>query len=152
MVHEAFSSCRDFVRYKLPSLHEVSNNICEARIGDDIDNDNMRVVRGDGVETCTGRHDVQEQMDHEVDDAEPELSSWTSTLHDAVSRVPDVSSADYKPGTANGPSSLRRIKSTISVLVRETSLAVKSDGPLSKAPPKLCKAHSCSNATLFVEG
>ncbi|KAG6335094.1 hypothetical protein ID866_4003 [Astraeus odoratus] len=95
LAKEAFTSCRDFVRYRLPELQnpspELLGFICETRLGDDIDNHNVRVVRGDGIETYTGRHDVAERMQDRVDD-NTELSSWTPghQSRDTIPCIPET--------------------------------------------------------------
>ncbi|KAI9570347.1 Alpha/Beta hydrolase protein [Boletus coccyginus] len=126
--NEAFVSCREFVCHRLPELQasmpKTLDNICEARLDDDIDNDNVRVVRGDGVETSSGRHDMEVQMKHDNPPNDQSLPSWgpTSLLPDVVT---DTSDADTEPEVASpvttsiqSHSGLRRIKSTLSVLAR----------------------------------
>lgn len=163
LVNAAFASCRDFASFKLSELQDSSpkllGDVCEARLGDDIDNDNVRVVRGDGMETCAGRRGVQEHMRHEShdeNDYESELYSWTSprTKGDPVVSIAGTTnllSADV--GGVVAPSGLRRIKSTLPAFVAGPPLVAKINGPYpySRAPPRLGKTHSYPNVTSFVE-
>ncbi|KAL4070716.1 Alpha/Beta hydrolase protein [Scleroderma citrinum] len=157
LVDEAFASCRGFVRYRLPELQDspkLLGNVCEARLGDDIDNENVRVVRGDGTEACAGRHGVQEQMESQLYDIDPELSSWTSnqTGCDAVTHDTDTgTSSCAEVDDVNTPSSLRRIKSTLSALVSEPSLLTMTEGPRSCTSPHIGKIRSSSSITSFME-
>jgi hypothetical protein len=61
--HRAFASCREFVRYTLPRVQARSPRIldgaAEAVLEGEIDNEKARVVRGDGVETASGKRDVE---------------------------------------------------------------------------------------------
>ncbi|KIJ66190.1 hypothetical protein HYDPIDRAFT_26560 [Hydnomerulius pinastri MD-312] len=176
--NEAFVSCREFVRHRLPEIQtltpKILGNVCEARLGDEMDNENVRVVRGDGVETSTGRHDAEQQMKQEREHADQELPSWgptrqfrdTAPTYDSSDTDPEGS--DSATAYTNSPSSLRRIKSTISVLVADTSLAKMSEGPWLSGPqpkpnfsitsmsarpgsPRMRKTSSHSSITSFVE-
>jgi len=135
--NEAFVSCREFVCRRLPELQaptsKILDNICEARLDNDIDNDNVRVVRGDGVETSSGRHDMEVLMKHDNPPNDQSLPSWgpTSLPPDVAT---DTSDTDAEPEVASpvttsiqSHSGLRRIKSTLSVLTPDTPLTEMSE-------------------------
>lgn len=153
LVNEAFASCRDFVRYRLPEVQDSSpkllGNVCEARLGDDIDNDNVLVVGGDGTETCAGRHGVQERMESQ-DDIDTELSSWTCSRPGHDVEMTRTKSVGAELDSVKGPS-LRRIKSTLSALVTEPSLLTMAEESEPCMPPRLGKTRSSTNITSFVE-
>lgn len=172
--NEAFISCREFVCHQLPGLQtsmpKILDNICEARLDDDIDNDNVRVVRGDGVETSSGRHDLEVQIEHDSPPSDQNLPSWgpTSLPPDVTS---DTSETDTKSEVASSVAAsiqshpgLRRIKSTLSVLAAETSLTKMSEGIYTSghhskssysvahpSSPRIHKARSHTSMTSFVE-
>ncbi|KAF8846132.1 alpha/beta-hydrolase [Paxillus ammoniavirescens] len=175
--NEAFVSCREFVRHRLPELQastpKILDNICEARLDGDIDNENVRVVRGDGVETSAGRRDMEVQMKHGrlVDQ---NLPSWGLTCppHGTISTGDSThihgESANSAAAYSHSPSGLRRIKSTLSVLVADAPFSKMSEcthigGPHSRPnfsitstpsqPPsrRLRKTSSYSSVTSFVE-
>jgi hypothetical protein len=175
--NEAFVSCREFVRHRLPELQastpKILDNICEARLDGDIDNENVRVVRGDGVETSAGRRDMEVQMKHGrlVDQ---NLPSWGLTCppRDTISTGDSTDihgeSANSAAAYSHSPSGLRRIKSTLSVLVADAPFSKVSEythlgGPHSRpnfsitsAPsqppsPRLRKTSSYSSVASFVE-
>ncbi|KAG1889456.1 Alpha/Beta hydrolase protein [Suillus subluteus] len=135
----AFISCREFVRYKLPRIQshspQVLDNDTEICLENDTDNDNVRVVRGDGVETNSGWQEVQEQMARENIDTsyEAQLSStvppsWGRTWVD-LELTPNSSGSEAEPTTpcvtvadpsrvlrhAASTPALRRIQSALSV-------------------------------------
>ncbi|KAF8140503.1 Alpha/Beta hydrolase protein [Boletus edulis] len=127
--NEAFISCREFVCHRLPELQasmlKVLDNICEARLDDDIDNDNVRVVRGDGVETSSGRHDMEAQMNGNISN-EQSLPSWAPTSSPST-LASDTSGTESQLASSvavsiQSHSGLRRIKSTLSVLAPDTTL------------------------------
>ncbi|KAF9245879.1 Alpha/Beta hydrolase protein [Melanogaster broomeanus] len=128
--NEAFVSCREFVRHRLPELQASTPKtlgiVCKARLNGDIDNENVRVVRGDGVETSTGRRDMEVQMQHRTLTVDQNLPSWGPT---SDSSVTDGQSANSVAPYSHTPSHLRRIKSAISVLVADAPLTKMSDGP-----------------------
>lgn len=160
LVNAAFASCHDFVFFKLSGLQDPSpkllGGICEARLEHDIDNENVRVVRGDGTETCAGRRGVQEHMNHEPhdpNDIESELYSWASTRPKgdpivSIAETRDLLRTDV--GGVEAPSGLRRIKSTLSVLVAEPPLVAKIKGPYPYSRAS-SRAHSHSSITSFME-
>ena len=147
LANEAFISCREFVCHQLPKLQasspKILDNICEARLDSDIDNDDVRVVRGDGVETSSGRHDMEIQMQHGSPPDDQSLPSWGPTSlppdMDFDTSDTDTESEVTSPGatTIQSHSGLRRIKSTLSVLV--------SDAPLGKMSQGTCSGDSTSN-------
>ncbi|KAH7886030.1 Alpha/Beta hydrolase protein [Phlebopus sp. FC_14] len=173
-VSEAFTSCREFVRRLLPEIQSFSprvlGNVCEARLDDEMDNENVRVVRGDGVETSTGRRDVQEEMKQHVDHPcfEHELPSWTPNRRNRTCNFCDSGTEEESPRLQISSSSgIGRINSTLSVLVADTSLTKVSDGPqrlgssqrspsfpltsMSTRPSRMSKISSHPNITSFVE-
>lgn len=135
----AFISCREFVRHKLPRIQNHSPQVLdedtEICLENDTDNDNVRVVRGDGVETNSGWQEVQEQMARESVDTsyEAQLSSgvppsWGRTWLD-LELTPNSSDSEAEPTTpcvtvadpsrilrhAASTPALRRIQSALSV-------------------------------------
>ena len=69
----SFRSCRDFVRHILPQLQTRSpqqqlGGAAEAVLENEIDNEKVCMVSGDGVETASGIQGVKERL--EVDDGE----------------------------------------------------------------------------------
>ncbi|KAH7914723.1 Alpha/Beta hydrolase protein [Hygrophoropsis aurantiaca] len=143
--NEAFLSCREFVRHALPKLQahfpRILSDDLEARLDDEIANDNVCVVRGDGVETVSGRNEVNEHMkdeDENFDDEDhsshEELPSWgrrsaERTLSPELSDSEPALLMGHTPSvaaTSNPP--LSRIKSAISTLVSDASPAMWSDG------------------------
>ncbi|KAG2088228.1 Alpha/Beta hydrolase protein [Suillus cothurnatus] len=133
----AFISCREFVRHKLPRIQshspQVLDDDTEICLENDTDNDNVRVVRGDGVETNTGWQEVHEQMARENIDSsyESRLSSavppsWGRSWVD-LELTPNSSGSEAEPTTpcvdpsrvlrrAASTPALRRIQSALSVL------------------------------------
>lgn len=171
--NEAFISCREFVCHRLPELQastpQILDNICEARLDNDIDNDNVRVVRGDGVETSTGRHDMEVQMKNDNPPDDQNLPSWgpTSLPPDVFS---DTSDTDAKSEIISSVAasmqphpSLRHIKSTLSVLTADMPLSKmcegsrtdhhsKSDYPVTRpSSPRMRKTGSHTSVASFVE-
>jgi hypothetical protein len=169
--NEAFISCREFVCHQLPALQAstpgILDNLCEARLDNDIDNDNVRVVRGDGVETSSGRHDMEVQMKHDNPPNDQSLPSWGPT-----SLPPDVASDTSDTGTEpevtssvsasiHSSSGLRRIKSTLSVLAPDTPLTKMSEGnhtsdsksnySVTSSSPRMRKTSSHTSIASFVE-
>lgn len=135
--NEAFISCREFVCRQLPTLQastpKLLDNFCEARLDSDIDNDNVRVVRGDGVETSSGRHDMEVQMKHGNPSNDQSLPSWgpTSLPSDLASDTSDTDTESEVTDSAaasiqlhSGP---RCVKSTLSVFP-DTPLPNMSEG------------------------
>lgn len=166
--NEAFISCREFVCRRLPELQasmpQILDNICEARLDDDIDNDNIRVVRGDGVETSSGRHDmeVQIQNEHPPQDDEQNLPSWgpTSLPPDVPSDISATDSKSEAASSAAAPTqsypSLRHIKSTLSVLTVDMPLNKVSEGGRSDhhsnpSSPRMHKSGSHTSIASLVE-
>jgi hypothetical protein len=95
----------------------------------EIVSENVRVVRGDGVETASGRQDVNEEMkedeqsektdDEEDQSSQEEYSSWgrsqsKSVLH-PLTRSP-TTEKDAQEEEIASPSNLRRIQSALSLL------------------------------------
>lgn len=160
LVNEAFASCRDFVRYRLPEIQDSSpkllGNVCEARLGDDIDNENVRAVRGDGTETYAGRHDVQERMETQLGDIDPELSSWTCNRPEGdapihVTGADTTKSVGAEVDSVNAPS-LRRIKSTLSAFaVTKPPLLMVTEESQPRTRPLIGKTRSSTSIASFVE-
>ncbi|KAG2075190.1 alpha/beta-hydrolase [Suillus decipiens] len=93
----AFISCREFVRHKLPRIQNHSPQVLdedtEICLENDTDNDNVRVVRGDGVETNSGWQEVQEQMARESVDTSYEAQLTLRRIQSALSVVSERSVA-----------------------------------------------------------
>lgn len=116
----AFISSRNFVRNVLPRLQARSPQLLDGsaqeELEHEIDSENIRVVRGDGVETGAGKQEVNEEMkgDDSDDQAKPvdqeeEYSSWgqsrrSSLLHPLTKTAQDV-----------GKPNLRRIRSALAL-------------------------------------
>ena len=170
--NEAFISCREFVCHQLPELQaptpKILDNICEARLDNDIDNDNVRVVRGDGVETSSGRHDMEVQMTHDKAPDYQSLPSWgpTSLPPDVASDTSDTATepevASSVAVSLHSPSGLRRIKSALSVLAPDMPLTKMSEGTHTGASnpnysvtrpssPRMRKTSSHTSIASFVE-
>ncbi|KAF8560127.1 alpha/beta-hydrolase [Imleria badia] len=168
--NEAFVSCREFVCRQLPELQastpKLLDNICEARLDNDIDNDNVRVVRGDGVETSSGRHDMEVQMKHGNPPNDQSLPSWgpTSLPPDLASDTSDTDTESEVAGSVatsiQSHSGLRCIKSTLSVLP-DTPLPKMSEGNHTNdsksnylvtrpSSPRIRKTSSHTNIASFV--
>jgi len=116
----AFLSCRDFVRYKLAHIQthvpRVLDNFTETCLENDTDNDNVRVVRGDGVETNSGWQEVQDHMAREVDDARYEerlnprvTPSWGRAWLD-LPPTPNSSGSELEPTTPCVPDASRVLR------------------------------------------
>lgn len=151
-------------------MPQILDNICEARLDDDIHNDNVRVVRGDGVETSSGRHVVEAQMKNDSPPDDQNLPSWgpTSLPADIAS---DISDTDAEPDVASSVATsmqshptLRRIKSAISVLAADIPLSKMSESGRTSDPhpkssysltrpssPRMAKTSSHTSITSFVE-
>lgn len=173
--NEAFISCREFVCRRLPELQastpKILDNICEARLDDDIDNDNVRVVRGDGVETSSGRHDMEVQMKHDNLPNDQNLPSWglTSLPPDVAFDTSDTDTecevASSVAASMQSHPGLRRIKSTLSVLAADKPLPKMSEGACTSSghhskstysvtrpsSPRMRKTSSHTSITSFVE-
>ncbi|KAG1828434.1 Alpha/Beta hydrolase protein [Suillus variegatus] len=137
----AFVSCREFVRHRLPCIQshspQVLDSDTEICLENDTDNDNVRVVRGDGVETNLGWQEVQEQMARENNDRsyEAQLSSavppsWGRTWLDL--ETPNSSGSQAEPTTpcvtVTDPSRvLRRVASTPALRRMQSALSVFSE-------------------------
>ncbi|KAG0702728.1 Alpha/Beta hydrolase protein [Suillus ampliporus] len=128
----AFISCREFVRHKLPhiqsQLPQVLDNVTEFCLENDTDNDNVRVVRGDGVETNSGWQEVQEQMAREIVD-----SSYEARLSPAV---PPSWGLDLVPTSNSSGSELE--PTTPCVTVADPSRVVRH----TMSSPTLCRMQS----------
>ncbi|KAG6380959.1 Alpha/Beta hydrolase protein [Boletus reticuloceps] len=166
--NEAFISCREFVCHRLPELQasmlKVLDNICEARLDDDIDNDNVRVVRGDGVETSSGRHDMEAQMNGNLSN-EQSLPSWAPTslpstlASDTSAKGTESQLASSVAMSIQSHSGLRRIKSTLSVLAPDTTLPKMYEDTntsdfksnYSVVRPRMRKSSSHTSIASFVE-
>lgn len=120
----AFLSCREFVRHKLAHIQrhipQVLDNFTEFCLENDTDNDNVRVVRGDGVETNSGWQDVQEHMALEADDAcyEERLDpgvppSWGRAWLD-LAPTPNSSDSELSPTMHCVPDASRVLRHTAS--------------------------------------
>ncbi|KAL0581087.1 hypothetical protein V5O48_000981 [Marasmius crinis-equi] len=57
----SFSSMRDFLRRKLPRIHALDAGAVRV-LESEIENDNVTIVRGDGVETGSGLNEVKEAV------------------------------------------------------------------------------------------
>lgn len=159
LVNEAFASCRDFVRHRLPEIQDSSprllGNVCEARLGDDIDNDNVRAVRGDGTEMYTGRHGVQERMTPQLGDIDPELSSWTCNRSEGDASIcvtgAETRSVGAEVDSINAPS-LRRIESTLSAFVtKPPPLLMVTEESQPCTGPLIGKTRSSTSIASFME-
>jgi len=134
-------SCREFVRHRLPCIQshspQVLDSDTEICLENDTDNDNVLVVRGDGVETNLGWQEVQEQMARENNDRsyEAQLSSavppsWGRTWLDL--ETPNSSGSQAEPTTpcvtVTDPSRvLRRVASTPALRRMQSALSVFSE-------------------------
>ena len=149
--HEAFTSCREFVCHQLQELQastpQVLDNICEARLDVDIGNDNVRVVRGDGVETSSGRYDMEVQMNENPSD-DQDLPSWTS-LSQVASNASDTNAgsnvASSMVASMESHPSLRRIKSALSVITADIPLTKMTEGGFTGGRP--ASDHSVTRPT-----
>ncbi|KIM88920.1 hypothetical protein PILCRDRAFT_813921 [Piloderma croceum F 1598] len=131
----AFISSRNFVRHVLPRLQSRSPQLIDGsaqeELEQEIDSENVRVVRGDGVETASGRQDVSEKMkgdrhpeqtDEEEDrSSQEEYSSWGRSPSNSILNPIKMSlTAEMDPNTTQNaetaPSNLRRIRSTVSLV------------------------------------
>ncbi|TFK56860.1 alpha/beta-hydrolase [Heliocybe sulcata] len=85
---KSFESCKSFVRNVLPAYQtrpaQELDNLAEAELEQEIDNDQARMVRGDGMETCAPKHDVEETKQ----DAEERAQAEARTSEDDPSWVP----------------------------------------------------------------
>ncbi|KAG9314143.1 Alpha/Beta hydrolase protein [Chiua virens] len=171
--NEAFVSCREFVCHQLLELQgftpKIFDNVCEARLDDDIDNDNARVVRGDGVETSSDRHAMEVQTKLDNPPSDQSLPSWgpTSVPSGVTSDTsdPDTESTEVASSvemSMQSHSSVRRIKSALSVLAVDTSLTKMSESACTNSahsqfttarpsPPRIRKANSHTSMSSFVE-
>lgn len=138
----AFISCREFLRHRLPHIQrhspQVLDNDTEICLENDTDNDNVRVVRGDGVETNSGWQEVQEQMAQEDIDPnyEAELSpsvhpSWGRAWLD-LEPTPNSSGSEAEPTTpcvtvADPSRVLRHAASTPALRRMQSALSVFSE-------------------------
>ncbi|KAG1749740.1 Alpha/Beta hydrolase protein [Suillus paluster] len=147
----AFISCREFVRYRLPHIQshtpQVLDNVTEFCLENDTDNDNVRVVRGDGVETNSGWQEVQEQMAREIVDTSYEVRlspavppSWGRTWLD-LAPTPNFSGSELEPTTpcetvadpsrilrhAASTPALRRMQSALSVFSEKSAASQYSE-------------------------
>ncbi|KAG2345195.1 alpha/beta-hydrolase [Suillus weaverae] len=138
----AFISCREFVRHKLPHIQSHSpqalDHDTEICLENDTDNDNVRVVRGDGVETNSGWQEVQEQMARENIDTsyEAQLSSavppsWGRTWLD-LELAPNSSGSEAEPTTpcvtvASPSRVLRHAASTPALCRMQSALSIFSE-------------------------
>ncbi|KAG1825653.1 Alpha/Beta hydrolase protein [Suillus subaureus] len=179
----AFISCREFVRHRLPRIQihspQVLDNDTEICLENDTDNDNVRVVRGDGVETNSGWQEVQEQMARENIDSSYEAQSssavspsWGRAWLDLELTPNNSSGSEAEPTTpcvtVAGPSrvlrhaastpALRRIQSAISVF-SERSVASQylEDWPtrrrkftLSRAPTRPSSPSESSHSRINI--
>lgn len=87
-------------------MPQVLDNFTESCLESDTDNDNVRVVRGDGVETNSGWQEVQEHMAREVDDTccEEQWSlrvspSWGRSTWLDLAPTPNSSGSKLEPTT-----------------------------------------------------
>jgi hypothetical protein len=124
-------------------MPQVLDNFTEYCLENDTDNDNVRVVRGDGVETNSGWQEVQEQMAREVDDAcyGEQLSpgvppSWGRTWLD-LAPTPNSSDSGLEPATPCVPDAsgvLRHAASSPALRRMQSAFSAFSD---SSAPQSL---------------
>jgi hypothetical protein len=92
--HRAFISCRDFVQNILPRvqsrLPRVLDGTAEAVLEHEIDNENVRVVRGDGVETASGLQEIKHELEvGEEDQGEGEQGEEDEEAEDTDSESED---------------------------------------------------------------
>lgn len=130
------------MRYRLPHIQrhspQVLDNDTEICLENDTDNDNVRVVRGDGVETNSGWQEVQEQMAQEDIDTsyEAQLSStvspsWSRAWLD-LEPTPNSSGSEAEPTTpcvtvADPSRVLRHAASTPALRRMQSALSVFSE-------------------------
>ncbi|KZP28801.1 alpha/beta-hydrolase [Athelia psychrophila] len=127
----AFSSCRDFVRNVLPRVEARSpramDGLVQEKLEHEIDNENVRVVRGDGVETLSGKQVVEEEMQKEEEEKSDEeerpkkYSSWGRSRANSViphlAMSPKAERDTPAPLSESGQAAdVRRIKSALSLL------------------------------------
>ena len=144
----AFTSSRNFVRHVLPRLQPRSPQLMDGSAQEELEqeivSENVRVVSGDGVETASGRQDVNkemkedeqvEQTDEEEDSSsQEEYSSWGRSRNGSIlqplTRSP-TAEKDTKTtqSTEAAPSNLRRIRSALSLL------SSGSEPPATEPPP-----------------
>jgi acetyl esterase/lipase len=126
----AFISSRNFVRNVLPRLQARSPQLLDGsaqeKLDHEIDSENVRVVRGDGVETGSGKQDVTEEMQQNGHaDKEEEYSSWGRSRSNSILHpLTMTASLETKttPDAEVGPSKLRRIQSALAFFPSEPSV------------------------------
>ncbi|EGO03683.1 hypothetical protein SERLA73DRAFT_175262 [Serpula lacrymans var. lacrymans S7.3] len=143
---KAFQSCRQFVLHHLPHLQQsdprILDNAAESHLEDEITNENIIMVRGDGVETASGKQGVNEKMKEDEqseevgNSGEEEYPSWglssgnlTSALRsESGSPISDFSSnagvvgstsRTFQSASTTIPR-LHRVKSALSILKAES--------------------------------
>lgn len=146
--HRALISCRAFVHNVLPRPRPRSPRaLSEEKLEHEIDNENIRVVRGDGVVTGSGREDLNEKLQDDSDegdsgtekaDDEAEVtshySSWgrsrsSSILQPLSPIIPKAEPSGTKTPHEEmelGTSNLRRIQSALSMLTSGGSPSIVS--------------------------
>ncbi|KAJ7070773.1 Alpha/Beta hydrolase protein [Mycena amicta] len=133
--HRAFMSIRHFVRSILPQLQSRLPKALGAQAEEglelEIDTEDATVVRGDGVESETVKEDLEEE---ERTESEPEEAaaatskyypSWGSRIGLASPPTTDDESEEESRTVPTTPSAqtstLRRIRSAVSVLIPNTA-------------------------------
>ena len=153
----AFLSCREFVKYQLPewqtSSPEALGGQTEQEMEDEIDNNDAKVVDGDGVEVSLedavdggwAGETSQDESSSEQGSREDMSSSWIKVLDESVpspwpspptSDDEDNTSHDTSPkpprspptNEAGWPAPLKCIQSTLSSIVGATSIPLVGGG------------------------
>ena len=158
----AFISSRNFVRNVLPRLQARSPQLLDGsaqeKLEHEIDNENVRVVRGDGVETAAGQRDVNKEMKQDEQaspaDREEEYSSWGRSRSSSILH-PLTMAASSETMTAadahDGPPNLRRIQSALAFLPSEPSLSptrMHHRTPSAQSVRPNCTRQSTGHSTL----
>ena len=120
------------MRHVLPRLQSRSPQTMEGSAQEELEqeivSENVRVVRGDGVETASGRDDVNEKIkevektdDEEDRSSQEEYSSWgqspINTVFHSRTRPPTMAkNAKTTQKVEGSTSNLRRIRSALSLL------------------------------------
>lgn len=105
------------------------DGLVQEKLEHEIDSENVRVVRGDGVETVSGKHDVEEEMKKEEEEEKSDeeerprkYSSWgrsraNSIIHPLVmSPKVERESSTSQDEESTDASEIHRIQSALSLL------------------------------------
>ena len=165
VAHRAFLSCREFVKYQLPewqtSSPEALGGQTEQEMEEEIDNNDAKVVDGDGVEVSLedavddgwagetsqdessseqgSRDDMNSSWIKVQDESVP--SPWPSpptsddedhALHNTPPKVPR--SPSTQSNGAGWPTPLKSIQSTLSSIVKGTSISLIGGGSSQSQP------------------